>query len=77
MSLPIWTWPDWKTAPEGTRFRHNRTGRLGTFIRPSKTANNGAIVVWDDRPFKTRDVVTDIPGSTYFVAIAREATPIS
>jgi hypothetical protein len=77
--LPEWTWPDWRSAPRGTRFRHNRTGRTGTFIQPSRARNNGAIVVWDDHPFPTppnRWELHDVPNSRCFVAIAREATPI-
>jgi hypothetical protein len=72
-----WTWPDWRDAPSGSRFRHNRSGRTGTFIRPAASRSNGAIVVWDDRPFPVRAVASDVPDSAHFVAIAREATPIT
>lgn len=45
------TWPDWKQAEEGQRFRHVRTGRQGTFVRVSPSKSNGAIVDWDPTPF--------------------------
>lgn len=44
------TWPGWKTAAPGTRFEHVRTGRRGTFIKPSRHRNNGALVHWDGQP---------------------------
>lgn len=75
MTRPTFTWPDYKKAPRGTRFRHNRTGKLGTFIGPAKTGHNGGIVVWDDRPFPVRSVDGE-EGHVFFVGIARDATPI-
>ena len=48
---PTWTWPEWRKAKPGTRVRHNRTGRTGTFVRPNKNRHNGAIVDWDDVGF--------------------------
>lgn len=47
MATPTWVWPDWRNAETGTRFRHVRSGREGTFIKPSRNRNNGAIVRWD------------------------------
>jgi hypothetical protein len=44
------TWPNWRKAPEGTRFRHVRSGATGTFVKPARNRHNGAIVVWDPRP---------------------------
>lgn len=77
MPLPEWTWPDWKSAPTGTRFIHNRTGQRGTLIRPAKGGRNGGIVVWDNRPFKVLSVVKDVEGAVFFVGIAREARPLT
>lgn len=76
MTPPIFTWPDWKTAPRGARFRHNQTGRTGTLIGPARSKSNGAIVVWDERPFPVRSVDGE-DGHVFFIAIAREATPIT
>lgn len=77
MSAPTWTWPDWRKAPSGARFTHNRSGRAGTYIQPARSAHNGAIVVWDDDPFRANrsPVLADVPGSVYVVAPARELTP--
>jgi hypothetical protein len=75
MAFPRFTWPDWKDAPSGTRFKHNRTGRLGTLVGPAKNAHNGAIVVWDDRPFPVRSVDGE-EGHVNFVGIARDASPL-
>jgi hypothetical protein len=72
MGLPVWTWPDWRTARPGTRFRHNRSGRTGTFIGPSKVRNNGAVVVWDDIP----DMPFHSGGKANFVTIGYDATPL-
>lgn len=41
------TWPGWRTAEPGTRFEHVRSGAQGTFVKPSRNRNNGAIVRWD------------------------------
>jgi hypothetical protein len=68
--LPVWTWPDWRKAKPGTRFRHNRSGATGTFIKPSKSRHNGAIVHWDNNPFGDAD------RESYVVAPARDLTPI-
>lgn len=75
MESPTWTWPDWRKAPSGTRFRHNQSGRLGTYIGPAKNRNNGAIVVWDNTPFPVRSVDGE-PGHVFCVAPARELTPL-
>lgn len=75
MAFPVFTWPDWKTAPRGTRFRHLRTGRTGTLIGPARSPHNGAIVVWDFRPFPVRSVTSE-PDQVYFVSIASDAEPI-
>lgn len=65
---PTWTWPNWRLAPPGTRFSHNQSGRLGTFVCPSQNRHNGAIVDWDDVGFGiTRANV---------VSPARDLTPL-
>ena len=77
MTFPTFTWPDWKQAPRGTRFRHNMTGKTGTLIGSARTTNNGAIVVWDDVPFRIRrPVLNEVENSVFFIGIARDATPI-
>lgn len=45
--MPTWTWPEWRKAKPGTRFEHVQSGAKGTYVRPSKSRNNGAIVRWD------------------------------
>lgn len=75
MAFPTFTWPDWKSAPRGTRFRHLQTGKTGTLIGPARSAHNGAIVIWDERPFPVRSVDGE-EGHVYFVGIARDAEPI-
>jgi hypothetical protein len=75
MAFPTFTWPDWQKAPRGTRFRHLQTGATGTLIGPARTANNGAIVIWDERPFPIRSVDGE-EGHVFFVGIARDAEPI-
>lgn len=75
MALPTFTWPNWKSAPSGTRFRHVRTGRTGVLIGPAKNPHNGAIVKWDESPFPTKSVDGE-PGHVFFVGIARDAEPI-
>lgn len=45
------TWPNWRKAKSGTRVRAHRTGATGTFVKPSRIRNNGAVVDWDDVGF--------------------------
>jgi hypothetical protein len=72
MGLPKWTWPNWRDAPEGTRFVNNRTGRRGTLVGASPNRNNGARVRWDDRGmFPGEGQVVNL------VAPAREARPLT
>ena len=76
MAFPKWTWPDWREAPRGTRFRNIQTGRTGTLIGPARNRHNGAVVVWDEQPFRVRSVDGE-PGHVHFVGIARDAEPIN
>ena len=62
---PTWTWPEWRQAKAGTRFRHNQSGATGTFVKPSRVRNNGAVVRWDGTD---RD--------TCVVSPARDLSPI-
>ena len=50
MSYPTFTF-DTKAAKPGDRFKHNRSGKTGTFIRMAKNPRNGAIVEWDEHSF--------------------------
>lgn len=46
------TWPHWRKAKPGTRVRTVRDhSGTGTFVKPSNSKHNGAIVDWDDRGF--------------------------
>jgi hypothetical protein len=72
--LPEWTWPEWKSAKPGDRFRVNQTGVVGTVVRvvnPDRKLGSGG----------SRYLVADF--ETRFgtqrgriVAPARECTPI-
>jgi len=75
MAFPTFTFPEWRECPRGTRFVHNMTGKTGTLIGPAKAKHNGAIVVWDERPFPVRSVDGE-PNHVFFVGIARDATRI-
>lgn len=45
------TWPEWRTAQEGQRVEHARSGMKGTFMRwpatPKGRAPGYAVVRWD------------------------------
>jgi hypothetical protein len=69
------TWPNWRDAPPGTRVEHVRSGATGTFVKPSKARNNGAIIDWD--PI---EIAGGIPIGTrrgYVVAAAFDLRPIA
>lgn len=73
MGFPTFTWPDWRKAPAGTKFRDTRNGRTGVLIGPSKNRHNGALVRWDadpNNPFINPDKTVN------FVSIAVYAEPI-
>jgi len=73
MSFPTFTWPDWRKAKPGTRFRDTRNGATGTFVRPSKDRHGGGLVKWDAQP---GNPFVDPEKVVNYVTIARDAEPL-
>lgn len=74
MGFPTFNWPDWRKAKPGTRIRNIQTGATGTFVKPSKSRHNGAIVIWD-QPEGTN--FRDAGKPVCWVSIAVDGEPIT